>query len=245
MFKYQQVFSPDPARLVQKEKQLRDYHIRNWLTMNRSTKELLELSLNHFYGEHPKLLGWSLDIIDGDPKGLVIAAMVRESRCNAAQADLLYEQLQSRINQCKALVDEVARNTSLSTDQSKQMLKDRITRVTAPARPQVLIINRPTMIVACAILLFLSAALTTLFVLVEFPGMSRFLDVAGTPGLIFSIAITALCGWGYWNMKRWAVLLYALEPIARFLLDMPHVVIAVPMIVAIIGLMHIDEMTWT
>src|ERR1700752_1930048 len=101
MFKHQQIFSPDPAGFARKEKHLRDYHIRNWLRMNRTNRELLELSLNYFYGDHPKLLGWSLDIIDGDPKGLVVAVIIRETGANAAQAELIYEQLQSRITQCR------------------------------------------------------------------------------------------------------------------------------------------------
>ncbi len=251
MFRHQQMFSPNPALFVQKEKQLRDYHIRNWLTMNRSKKELLELCLNYFYGEHPKLLGWSLDIIDGDPKGLVVAAIVREGKANGAQAEIIYEQLQSRVSQCRLLVEEISRNFTLSPRDSARLLQDRVARAglapqgySTAAPPGILIINRPTMISVCAILLFLSAALTTLFVVGGFPGVAKFQTAVGMPGLYCSIAITLVSGWGYWNMKKWAVVIYAAEPVARFFLGMPHSLIAIPLLIAAIGLMHMKEMTW-
>ena len=249
MFKGQQMFSPDPARFVQKERQLRNFHIRNWLQMNRSSKELLELSLNHFYGEHPKLLRWSLDIIDGDPKGLIVAAIVRESNANAAQADIIFEQIQSRIAHCKRLVDEVSRNSNLSTAESRQILQDRVARAGimplgySTAVSNILIVNRPTIISMCGVLLFLSAALTTIFVIGDFHGVEKFQSM-GRAGLYISITFAAICGWGYWNMRKWAVLVYAIEPVARLLLGMPHVLIAIPLLIACFGFMHFREMTW-
>jgi hypothetical protein len=35
-----------------------------------------------------------------------------------------------------------------------------------------------------------------------------------------------------------------LDPIARFLLGMPHALIALPIFIAAFGLMHLKEMTW-
>ena len=241
------MFSTDPNRLLQKEKQLRNYHVRNWLQMNRSKKEMLELSLNYFYGEQPKLLRWSLDIIDGDPKGLVVASIIRESKSNAAQADVIYEQLQSTIGLCRTLVEDAARNSNLTDTASRRMIQEQVARAGIARQgyaPAVIIINRPTLISACAVLLFLSAALTALFVIGNFPGMVKFQEAAGKPGLFVAIAYTALCGWGYWNMKKWAVLIYCLEPIARLFMGLPHVLIAVPMLIAAFGLMHLKEMTW-
>ncbi|MCI0603966.1 hypothetical protein L0156_13260 [bacterium] len=251
MFKHNQMFSHDPAMFVQKERQLRSYHIRNWLKMNRTNKELLELCLNHFYSDRPKLLGWSLDIIDGDPKGLVLAAIIREGRANATQAEILYEQLQNTIGLSRALVEEVTRNPQFSTDDSKRALQDRVARAgvaplnysSAPSS-HILIINRPTIISICSILLFLSAALTTLFIVADMPGSDRIEKAVGMTGLYFSIAFTVLCGWGYWNMKKWGVLLYALEPISRFFLGMPHSLVAIPLLIVAFGLMHIKDMTW-
>ena len=108
----------------------------------------------------------------------------------------------------------------------------------------ILIVNRPTIISVCVFLLFLTAALTTLFVLAEITGMEKFEDVAGNAGLVVITGFTILCGWGYWNMKKWAVFLYMLDPIARFLLGMPHALIALPIFIAAFGLMHLKEMTW-
>lgn len=245
------MFSQDQLSFVHKERHLRNYHIRNWLQMNRTNQELLELSLNYFYGEQPKLLGWSLDILDGEPKGLIVASIIRESGANAAQAEVLYEQLQSRIAQCRGLVDEVTRDSKLTSAQSKQMLHDRVARAgvmpmgySPVAATGILIVNRPTIISVCVFLLFLTAALTTLFVLAEITGMEKFEDVAGNAGLVVITGFTILCGWGYWNMKKWAVFLYMLDPIARFLLGMPHALIALPIFIAAFGLMHLKEMTW-
>ena len=251
MFKHNQIFWQDPARVVQKEKQLRDYHIRNWLKMNRTNKELLELSMNHFYADQPKLLGWSLDIIDGDPKGLVLATIIREGKANAVQAEILYEQLENTIGLCRNLVEEVTRNPALSTDESKRALQDRVARAgvvplgysTAPVS-NIIIVNRPTMISICSILLFLSAALTTLFIVADIPGSDQIEKFVGIAGLYFSIAFTALCGWGYWNMKKWGVLLYAFEPVARFFLGMPNSLVAIPLLIVVFGLLHFKEMTW-
>jgi hypothetical protein len=251
MFKHNHQLWQDPARLVQKEKQLRDYHIRNWLKMNRTNKELLELCMNHFYADRPKLLGWSLDIIDGDPKGLVLAAIIREGKANAAQAEILYDQLQNTIALCHTLVEEVTRNPEISTDESKRALQERVARAgvaplgysSAPVT-NILIVNRPTIISICSILLFLSAALTTIFIVADMPGSEQIEKSVGMTGLYFTIAFTALCGWGYWNMKRWGVLLYAFEPVARFFLGMPNSLVAIPLLVLIFGLLHFKEMTW-
>jgi hypothetical protein len=250
MFKHQQIFSQDPAKFSHRERQLRDYHLRNWLKMNRSTQELLELSLNHFYGEQPKLLGWSLNIIDGDPRGLVVAAIMRESGANAAQAELLYEQLQSRIVQCRSLVAEVTSNARFSPDNSRRMLQERVARAgvirpsTMPS-PQIVIVNRPALITSGAALLLMSAAMTILFIVVEFPGMEKFHQLVGAQaGITLSIFFSALCAWGYWNMKRWAVVLCVIEPLMRLLVGMPHSVIAMPLLVAAFGIMHWGEMSW-
>ena len=241
----------DPARLVQKEKQLRDYHIRNWLKMNRTNKELLELCMNHFYADRPTLLGWSLDVIDGDPKGLVLAAIIREAGTTAAQAEILYEQLQNTIALSRMLVEEVTRNPEISTDESKRALQERVARAgVAPlgyssALPtDIIIVNRPTIISICSILLFLSAALTTLFIVADMPGSEQIEKLVGMPGLYFTIAFTAFCGWGYWNMKRWGVLLYAIEPVVRFFLGMPNSLVAIPLLIVVFGLLHFKEMTW-
>lgn len=253
MFKNQQMYSYNQATLIHKERQLRDYHIGNWLKMNRSDQELLELSLNYFYAEKPKLLGWSLSIIDGDPRGLVVASIMRDSGANAAQSELLFEQLQSRIIQCRALVKEVMGHSQLSSDESKRMLKDRVARAgvsrvsttkTAMASPEILIVNRPTLIATAAGLLFLSAALTTLFILAEFPGMEKFQEAVGKAGIYISIAFSIVCSWGYWNMKKWAVLICILEPLMRLLLGMPHTIIAIPLLIAAFGVMHWSELTW-
>lgn len=250
MFKNATRYSPDPGRFLQKEKQLRNYHIRNWLQMNRSKKEMLELSLNYFYGEQPKLLRWSLDIIDGDPKGLVVATIIRESKANVAQAEMIYEQLQSTVGLCRSLVEEISRNAPLSDTASQRLLQERVARAGVArigygttTAPSIVIVNRPVLISACAVLLFLSAALTTLFVLGDFPGMKQFQSF-GKSVIYIVIAYTGLSGWGYWNMKRWAVLLYSVEPVARFFLGFPHVLIAMPLLIAAFGWMHFKDMTW-
>ncbi|MGH9857092.1 MAG: hypothetical protein ACRD4B_04520 [Acidobacteriota bacterium] len=250
MFKHQQIFSQDPAKFSHRERQLRDYHLRNWLKMNRSNQELLELSLNYFYGEQPKLLGWSLNIIDRDPRGLVVAAIMRESGANAAQAELLFEQLQSRIVQCRALVEEVTRNSRFSSGESKRMLQERVARAgvirhSTIASSQIVIVNRPTLVTAGAALLLMSAAMTILFILVEFPGMGKFHQLVGPKvGITLSIFFSVSCAWGYWNMKRWAVLLCVIELLMRLFLDMPHSVIAMPLLIAAFGIMHWSEMSW-
>ena len=207
--------------------------------------------MNHFYADRPKLLGWSLDIIDGDPKGLVLATIIREAKANAAQAEILYEQLQNTIALSRALVEEVTWNPEISPDESKRALQDRVARAgvaplgysSAPAT-EIVIVNRPMIISICSVLLFLSAALTTLFMVADMPGSEQIRKLVGTPGLCFTIIFTAVCGWGYWNMKRWGVLLYAIEPLVRFFLGMPNSLVAIPLLIVVFGLLHFKEMTW-
>jgi len=239
----QQTLSLDPARLVQREKQLRDYHVRNWLKSTKTSKELMELCLNHFYSDQPRLLGWSLDMIDGDPKGLVIATIVRESKLNAAQAELVYQQLENTLQLSRRLVDEVSRNASLSQDDAARELRTRFRNVESPGQ-SFIIVNRPTSISVCAILLFMSVALTAVFFIGNFDGIAPLKHWLGTPGIIFALAFTLLCGWGYWNMRRWAVLLYAVEPVLRLWTGVPQPLIAVPVLIVIIGLINFSDMTW-
>jgi hypothetical protein len=242
MFK-QQAFSMDPMRLFQREQQLRDYHVRNWLKSTKTSKELMELCLNHFYSDQPKLLGWSLNMVDGDPKGLVIATIVRESKLNAAQAQVVYQQLEDTLQLSHRLVDEVGRNSAFNPQDAARELHARFTNDALPGQ-KIVIVNRPTSISVCAILLFMSVALTTVFYVGNFEGIAPLKQWLGTPGIIFGLAFTLLCGWGYWNMRRWAVLLYAIEPIARLWMGVPQPLIAIPVVIVLLGMIHFSEMSW-
>jgi len=242
MFK-SQAYSSDPARIIQREKQLRDYHVKNWLKSTRTSKELMELCLNHFYSDQPKLLGWSLNMVDGDPKGLVIATIVRETRLNASQADAVYQQLENTLNLSRRLVEEVSRNSDTNPQAVAHALHARFAHLQSPGQ-SFIIVNRPTMISICAILLFMSVALSSVFLFGNFEGALQVKKVMGLPGIIGSLVITLVCGWGYWKMKRWAVLLYAVEPILRLVLGVPQALIAIPLLIVAIGFMNFSEMTW-
>jgi len=203
----------------------------------------MELCLNHFYSDQPKLLGWSLDMIDGDPKGLVVATIVRESKLHAGQAGMVYDQLENTLQLSRKLVDEVSRNSGLSPQDAARALHARVMNVTSPGQ-SFIIVNRPTSVSICAILLFMSVALTAVFLIGNFEGAAHLKQWLGTPGILVSLSFTLLCGWGYWNMKRWAVLLYAMEPIARLWLGVPQPLIAVPLLIVAFGMINFSEMTW-
>ncbi len=243
-------FELNPEKLLQREKYLRQYQVQNWLKLHKTQKELLELCLNHFYADQPKLLGWGLDIVDGDPKGLVIARIIRESSKNVAQAEVIYDQLQRTVDQARAMIDEVSRNSGMLTADSRK-LDPSIARAgvvalgySPYASADVVIVNRPVSITACAILLFMSAALTLLFIVGDFPGADKIKDMVGKPGLYLSIVFTAVCAYGYWTMKRWAVLLYAIEPILRFWAGVPQGLIALPLMIVAFGVLNFKDMTW-
>ena len=203
----------------------------------------MELCLDHFYSDQPKLLGWSLNMVDGDPKGLVIATIVRETRLNAMQADIVYQQLENTLNLSRRLVHEVSRDPGLNPQAAANALHARFANVPTPGQ-SFIIVNRPTSISVCAILLFMSIALSAVFLIGNFEGVMQLKKLMGAPGIIVSLGFTLVCGWGYWNMKRWAVLLYAVEPILRLILGVPHALIALPLLIVAIGFVNFSEMTW-
>jgi hypothetical protein len=182
-------------------------------------------------------------MIDGDTKGLVIATIVRETRLNAAQAEVVFQQLESTLNLSRRLVEEAFRNAGSNSQAAAYALHARFANVPTPGQ-SFIIVNRPTSISICAILLFMSVALSAVFLLGNFEGALQVKKLMGTAGIIGSLGFTLVCGWGYWNMKRWAVLLYAVEPILRFVLGVPHALIALPLLIVAIGFINFGEMTW-
>jgi hypothetical protein len=238
----------DSSRFLLRENQLRNC-IGKWMRTNRSKTEMLELCLDHFYGDQPKLLAWSLDIVDGDTRDLVISRIICDSKVTPAHAETIYDQIQSTIALSRKLVEQgsappavpVAPQTGF---QRPQVAPAGVAQLGYSEQPEFTIVNRPSSISACALLLLLSAALTATFVIGHFEGSKAIVQQAGAAGVFFGIALTAVCGWGYWTMKRWAVLLYALEPIVRLWMGMSHMLIAIPVLIVFVGFMNFREMTW-
>jgi hypothetical protein len=112
-----------------------------------------------------------------------------------------------------------------------------------PIQP-VLLITRPLTITICSVVLFFSAAITLILVLQNSTYLTG-LRHAFPPVVIYlGIGYTALVGYGYWRMKRWAVLLCGFDVLVRFASGMPNSWIAIPALVAAFGIISFDEMTW-
>lgn len=244
----------DPSKIHLRESDLRDRRLRLWLEEGRTNRQLVELCLNHFFSDRPKILGASLRILDGDPKSLVVASFMRTNRMNPGQAEILYEQVENVIEMSRSLIDDVSRSTGLwpSDRQLQSMSGDpRVARAalfprafSAAPSDRVVIVQRPYIISVSAVLLFLSATLTLIFAFGGFPGSDMLKETMGTVGLVLGIAFTFACAYGYWTMRRWAVLLYALEVGLRLWADFPVGLIVVPLFIVVFGMTYFSDMTW-
>lgn len=111
--------------------------------------------------------------------------------------------------------------------------------------PSFRIVVRPTSITICSVLLFIGTALYALLVFSGTPQAEALRQaVGGTIGVFVSIAFALSCAYGYWTMKRWAVILYAVNPVLLIIMGMPTGTIVIPAIIAGCGILNFHEMTW-
>ena len=106
------------------------------------------------------------------------------------------------------------------------------------------LITRPSSITICSIVMFASAVITLLLVLTQSPMVTQLHQALHPAAIYISITYTFVCGIGYWTMKRWAGLLYALEVAVRLWAGLPTGYVALPSVIVAFGIINFDEMTW-
>lgn len=225
-----------PRRQVQLETD-----IQRWQTEGKSKNELIERCLRKLHGDKPKALSASLKILKGDPKNLIVASIVRDTNQNAAQAELSYEKLSQILEESRQLVDasEIPALPPVGGKAGAVSTAAVPNRSFSPT-PSFTMVVRPTSISIAAGVLFLAGIASVVLAL----GSETAREQAGMLSLGITIVFTFACAYGYWTMKRWAVVLYSLELILRIYYGMSAGMIAIPAVIVAAGILNFHEMTW-
>lgn len=215
--------------------------IQQWQTEGKSKNELIERCLRKLHGDKPKALSASLKILRGDPKNLIVASIVRDSNQNAAQAELTYERLSQILDESRQLVD-ASQIPALPPAGAKA---GAVSAAAVPDRnfssaPSFAMVVRPTSISIASGVLFLAGIASVVLAL----GSETAREQAGMLSLGITIVFTFACAYGYWTMKRWAVVLYSLELVLRIYYGMSAGMIAIPAVIVAAGILNFHEMTW-
>lgn len=237
-----QFISP-PAELARRQNQVL-MDLEGWQAEKTTKTDLMERCLRKIHWERPRAFSASMKILKGDPKNLVVAGIVRDTGQNAAQAELSYEKLKQIMDSVRQMVSETGEIPAPPEVKSGSVAQAAVPERSFSPTASFKIVTRPTSITICAILLFLAGLLVGASALSPAARAMFAAQGVNPMSLWLGVLFTFVCAYGYWTMKRWAVVLYAINLGLVIFQHMPMSAIAVPAVIVALGIMNFHEMSW-